>query len=232
MRTNFFLSLLLIILLACSDTTDDSVKETQTVAINDKSNTDINSIMDHSSHDMASMVVQREEKDSRALSNLMDTELEARFELQAADGSIVTESDFDGQYLLIGFGFTHCAHVCPTLLSSWAQAVKKLSKEKQGKLQGIFISLDPQRDTPAITDSYSKNFDPRFVGLSGNTEQIETITKNLRISYVRVPLGGDSYKIDHTSISYLVSPAGKAIELFGFGIASTEIAEKISALIP
>ncbi|MEH6581634.1 MAG: SCO family protein [Halioglobus sp.] len=188
--------------------------------------------MDHASHDMQNMIVERETKDSQALSDLVDIRLEPRFVLESVNGSKTSENDFAGRYLLIGFGFTHCGHVCPTLLSNWANAVSELSETQRENLQVIFISLDPQRDTPAITDEYSKQFDSDFIGLSGTPEQVAATAENFRISYVTVPLNGGNYKVDHTSISYLVSPEREIAALIGFGTSPTEIAERIAAIIP
>ena len=186
----------------------------------------------HSGHDMAGMIREREEKDDRALSKLVDITMRPEFKLQTAQGEVVTEADFSGQYLLIGFGFTHCGHVCPTLLSNWAQALKQLPRGQRDKVQPIFISLDPDRDTPSVTDRYSKLFSAEFMGLSGSASEIDAVARNFRITYVRVPTGGDDYKIDHTSISYLLSPGRDVVALIGFGTAPTDIASEMAAVIP
>jgi protein SCO1/2 len=227
------ISLLLCLFLGCSEEAANprAIEDTGTVSTEETPSSHNHMSMEHSGADMSNMVDERKEKDTRALSSLVDIELRARFALEAASGLTVTESDYQGQYLLIGFGFTQCRHVCPTLLSNWAQAYKLLPGDKRKNLQTIFISLDPQRDTPSMADTYSKKFDPGFVGLAGTPEQVASTAKNFRITYVSVPLDEGDYKIDHTSITYLVSPEREVIELFGFGTGPAEIAEKIVAAI-
>ncbi len=187
--------------------------------------------MDHSGHDMSTMIDDRQAQDSRALSNLADVQLVPRFDLQTGNDARVSVEDFPGQYLLVAFGFTQCGHVCPTLMSNLAQGVAHLPDSQREKLQLVFISLDPERDTPAITDAYSKNFNPEFIGLSGAASEVADAAKSFRISYVKVPLAGGGYKIDHTSISYLLSPQREIVELIGFGTAPEDIAAGIGAKI-
>jgi protein SCO1/2 len=158
--------------------------------------------------------------------------LDARFALVNGQNQAVTEQNYHGQYLLISFGFSNCAHVCPTILRDWAMAVKQLPATKLAQLQPIMITLDPERDSPAHMDHYSKGFHPKFHGLSGSLAQIDQAAKNFRVTYHKVPVGENDYQINHSSLSYLVDPQGKVIDYFGFGMPSDELAKKIAQQIP
>ena len=153
--------------------------------------------------------------------------ISAHFELVNGDNHTVTEKNFHDQYLLIGFGFRHCKHVCPTILQDWALMMKQLPASKAAALQPLMISLDPERDSPQQMDRYSKQFNPRFQGLSGSPTQIAKVAKNFRVSYQKVG-PADNYQINHSSLSYLVSPEGQVIDYFGFGTPPQQLAEKIS----
>lgn len=153
-----------------------------------------------------------------------------RFELVNGEGRIVSERDYRGRYLLLGFGFSHCHHVCPTTLRDWAAMMADLPPEKAAQLQVVMVSLDPERDSPQLMDRYSKQFDPRFQGLSGSPAQIAGIADNFRVSYHRVPVG-EGYQINHSSMSYLISPEGEVVDYFGFATPSAELAAAIASHI-
>ena len=157
--------------------------------------------------------------------------LEARFELINGSNETVTEQGYRGRYLLIGFGFSRCKHVCPTILSDWAQMMNELPDAKARQLQPLMITLDPERDSPEHMDQYAKLFNPGFQGLSGSADQIARTAENFRVTYQKVPIG-DDYQINHTSMTYLVDPRGQVIDYFGFGTPSLQLAERIAGYIP
>ncbi len=159
-----------------------------------------------------------------------DRLLTAEFELVNGRNEIVTEQDFRGRYLLVGFGFSHCAHVCPTILRDWAAAVELLPRDKAGYLQAVMISLDPERDSPEHMDRYVRLFNPDFHGLSGSPEQVARAAENFRVTYHKVPVG-DDYQINHTSMTYLVDPRGEVIDYYGFGTPSPQLAASIAGHI-
>lgn len=153
--------------------------------------------------------------------------LKAEFELLDGRNGIVTEQDFRGSYLLIGFGFSNCAHVCPTTLQDWALAVDLLPTETAARLQPLMISLDPVRDSPENMDQFVKRFNPQFQGLSGSPDQIAQAAENFRVTYHKVPVG-ESYQINHTSLSYLVDPQGRVIDYYGFGTPIRQLADSLA----
>jgi protein SCO1/2 len=150
------------------------------------------------------------------------------FSLVDQNGNRVTEKDFRGRYMLVFFGFTSCPDICPAGLQLVAGALDKLG-EKADRIVPIFISVDPERDTPAKLGEYVRNFDSRFVGLTGTTEEIAKAAKAYRVYYKKVPnadLPGD-YSIDHTSIFYLMDPKGEFVTHFSPTTPVEEMAAKI-----
>ena len=111
--------------------------------------------------------------------------------------------------MLVYFGYTFCPDVCPTTLNDVAQAVDKLGSAAD-RLQPLFITVDPARDTPAVIRQYAAAFSPKLDGLTGTDEQIATVTKEYRVYYKKHPIGPGStdYTMDHSSILYVMDPAG------------------------
>lgn len=135
------------------------------------------------------------------------------FHLVNQDGVSVTEKNYAESYKLIYFGFTYCPVICPTSLSKMVEAYLALPPQLQSKIQIIFITLDPERDTAPVVKSYVGLFDPHLVGLTGSTEQIEAVKKAYKVFATKVG-EGENYTIDHSSFIYLQDPEGKTIGLF------------------
>ena len=135
------------------------------------------------------------------------------WELKDQNGHTRTDKDFAGVYKLMYFGFTSCPAVCPTELQKTAQAYKDLPKDIQKKIKLIFITVDPERDTPKVLKGYVSLFDPSMTGLTGTQEQIESIKSTYKIYAAKVP-DGDTYTMDHSSFIYFMGPDDKVITLF------------------
>ena len=159
------------------------------------------------------------------------TLINAAFELVDGSNRSVTEQDFHGRYLLIGFGFSHCKFTCPTLLRDWAKMMRLLPESKSRQLRAVMVTLDPERDTPEKFDAFCKGFDRSFIGLSGSTGQIENTANNFRVTYHKVPVD-DDYQISHSSVSSLVDPEGRVIDYFGFGTPAEDLAGRIAVHVP
>lgn len=135
------------------------------------------------------------------------------FTLVNGNGHPVTDKDFRGHYLLVYFGYTYCPDVCPTTLNAVATAFDKLGP-KASDLQGLFITVDPQRDTPSVVRDYAAAFSKHIEGLTGTPDQIAKVAREYRVYYAaqHTPGAGNSYTVDHSSILYLMGPDGRFIE--------------------
>jgi protein SCO1/2 len=151
------------------------------------------------------------------------------FELQGPDGRRVTEQSFEGQWLLVFFGFTRCADVCPTTLVQIAKLLDGLG-EQGARLQPLFISLDPERDTPEVLADYTAFFDERILGLTGSPEQIRQVADAYGVYVRKVPMG-DTYMLDHTGSVYLMNPAGELVSLISPQRTAADAAREISAAL-
>jgi protein SCO1/2 len=150
------------------------------------------------------------------------------FSLVGTDGKPVTDRDFRGRYMLIFFGFTHCPDICPAELQVIAQALEQLG-DKAKNVVPIFITLDPERDTPEAMGSYVKSFGPNFVGLTGSPEAIAAAAKAYRVSYAKVEdkESAADYGVDHSALVYLMDPEGRYVTHFSYGLSADQMAEKL-----
>ena len=144
--------------------------------------------------------VSRETERIRPIAGL---EIGGPFTLVNQDGEKVTEATYQGQYKLIYFGFTYCPAICPTELQKMRQAMKGLPNEISAKIQPIFISVDPERDTPEVMKDYISLFDPNLVGLTGTVPQVSQIKRAYRIFSSKVDdESGTDYAVDHSCLLY------------------------------
>jgi protein SCO1/2 len=131
------------------------------------------------------------------------------FSLPDADGQVRTLADFRGKIAVVFFGFTQCPDVCPTTLAEIAQA-KQLLGADGAKVQGIFITVDPERDTPQVLKAYVANFGPDFVALRGTPEQIAAVAKDFKVYYKKVEgKTPGSYTMDHSAASFVYDTKGQ-----------------------
>ena len=133
--------------------------------------------------------------------------------LPDADGRTRTLADFNGKIVVVFFGFTQCPDVCPSTLAELAQAKKNLGAEGD-KVQGVFITIDPARDTPQVLKGYVTSFDPGFIALRGTPEQTAATAKDFKVYYAKVPGKAEgSYSMDHTAGAYVFDTKGQ-VRLF------------------
>jgi protein SCO1 len=154
------------------------------------------------------------------------------FTLENGSGQQVTDRNFRGKYMLVYFGYTFCPDVCPTTLTEVADAMDKLGA-KADRLQPIFISVDPKRDTPDVVKQYAAAFGPRLIGLTGTPDQIAAVAKEYRVYYAehRTGPGPNDYSMDHSSVLYLMGPDGKFVAPIRSDENSTEMAADLNRLI-
>ncbi len=149
------------------------------------------------------------------------------WELKDQSGKIRTDKDFNSVYKLIYFGFTSCPAICPTELQKTAQAYKQLPADTQKQIKMLFVTVDPERDTPKVLKNYTALFHPDLLGLTGTPAQIEGIKQAYKVYGEKVP-DGDSYTMDHSSFVYFMSPDDKLIALFKTTQTPDDIAHFIS----
>jgi protein SCO1/2 len=138
------------------------------------------------------------------------------FSLVAQDGRRVTERDFAGRFVLVTFGYTHCPDVCPTDLVAMAQALDAVGESGE-RIQPVFVTVDPARDTPALLKEYVASFHPRLLGLSGSEAEVAAAAKAWKVHRRKVltaPGSADDYLVDHGSLIYLMGPDGRFLTLF------------------
>ncbi len=153
------------------------------------------------------------------------------FRLRAADGREVTDADFRGRWMLIYFGYTRCPDACPTALQDMANALDTLGPDAKGKVAVLFITIDPERDTPAVMQDYVTAFNAPITGLSGTPEQIAAVAKEYRVYYAKHPKDGGEYDMDHSSIIYVMDPRGRFAANFTHETPPDAMALKLRSLI-
>ncbi|PWG02514.1 SCO family protein [Sphingosinicella humi] len=153
------------------------------------------------------------------------------FTLTNQDGERVSDSDFAGRYRLVYFGFTYCPDVCPVDLQLIGQGLRQLEAsdpEVAAKVQPIFISVDPERDTPAVLKEYVAAFHPRLIGLTGTPEEIAAVAKNFGVYYMKEQTEGASeYLVNHSRIAMLFGPKGEPIAIIPHDQGAAAIAEEL-----
>jgi protein SCO1/2 len=135
------------------------------------------------------------------------------FNLVDQNGKPITDQDMKGKPFLVFFGFTHCPDVCPTTLFDVSEVFRALGPDAKG-LRALFVTVDPERDTPAVLKDYLSSFDPRIVGVTGDEVSIMAAEKAYRVYAKKVPTDGGGYTMDHTAIVYLMNKDGRFVTPF------------------
>lgn len=135
------------------------------------------------------------------------------FQLVNQDGQQVTDATFRERPFLVFFGFTHCPDICPTTLFEVSEILRQLGPDGD-RIRALFVTVDPQRDTPAKLKDYLSSFDPRLIALTGTPQAIEAMTKAYRVYAKKTPLQGDDYTMDHTALVYLMDKQGRFVAPF------------------
>jgi len=139
------------------------------------------------------------------------------FTLTGEDGEPVSWGDFDGQYRTIYFGYTFCPDVCPVDVQRAMAGLKRFEEsdpERAAKIQPLFVSVDPQRDTPEVLTEFTDAFHPRLIGMTGSKAELDKVVKDFAAYYrIGEPNEAGGYLVDHTSITYLFGPDGEPIAI-------------------
>jgi protein SCO1/2 len=153
------------------------------------------------------------------------------FALPDADGRMRSIKDFQGKAVVVFFGYTQCPDVCPTTLSEIAEA-KKLLGADGSKVQGVFITVDPERDKPELLKAYMASFGPDFVALRGTPEQTAAVAKDFKVFYRRSEgKAPGSYAMDHTAASYVYDPQGRLRLYTRYGSGAQALADDLKLLL-
>ncbi|UDF37383.1 UNVERIFIED_ORG: SCO family protein [Shinella sp. XGS7] len=147
------------------------------------------------------------------------------------DGRERTLGDFKGKVLVIFFGYTQCPDVCPTTLAELAQVKKALGPDGD-KVQGLFVTVDPERDTPELLKAYLQSFDASFVALRGSEEQTKAVAKEFKVFYAKVPGKTEgSYTMDHTAASFIFDTQGRVRVFSRYGSGAQALVDDIKLLL-
>ena len=145
------------------------------------------------------------------------------FQLVDQNGRAVTDADFKGRTLLVFFGFTHCPDICPTTLFEISEVLKRLGADAD-KAAALFVTVDPERDTPEKLKDYLSSFHPRIFGLSGTPAEIEAVKRAYRVYAKKVLLEGGEYTMDHSAVIYLMDKQGRFVAPFNLKRTAEEAA--------
>ncbi len=153
------------------------------------------------------------------------------FQLPDHNGQVRTLSDFAGKVVVVFFGYTQCPDVCPTSLAELAET-KKLLGAQGDRLQGVFISVDPERDTPELMKAYMASFDPSFLALHATPEQLVGLAKSFKVYYKQVAgATPTSYTMDHSAGSYVYDPKGRIRLYHRYGSGAPALAADLKILL-
>jgi protein SCO1/2 len=154
------------------------------------------------------------------------------FTLTTPDGATVTDQTYRGKWLLVYFGYTFCPNTCPTTLLEIAAALEKLGPDA-AKVQPIFITIDPKRDTPDVMAKYTQSFDSRIVGLTGTPAQIAAVVHEYGAYYVahKSDEGANDYLIDHSTYLYIIDPRGQFVQAFDADTPADRVADDLLRLM-
>jgi protein SCO1/2 len=148
---------------------------------------------------------------------LKDARIGGPFALTDQNGRTVRDTDFAGKYRILYFGYTHCPDICPNDLAVIGQAVRRLDKSAPGlaaRIQPVFITVDPERDTPSVMKAYAAAFSPRLVGLTGTPQQVAAVTREFGVWSSKQPAQpGGGYAVDHSRTTLLMGTKGEPLAL-------------------
>lgn len=153
------------------------------------------------------------------------------FSLPDQNGQMRSLKDFRGKAVVVFFGFTQCPDVCPTTLNELAEVRRLLGPDGE-RVQGIFVTVDPERDTPELLKAYLANFDPSFIALRGSPEQLAAVAKDFKVYYKKVEgKTPGSYTMDHTAASYVYDPQGRLRLYTRYGTGPQPLADDLRILL-
>ena len=152
------------------------------------------------------------------------------FRLTDQNGKTVTDADLKGKWSLVYFGYTHCPDACPTALNDISIALEDLGA-KRDAVRPVFITVDPERDTPEALKAYVMSFDAPILALTGTPDEVAQAAKGYRVYYAKHPEAGGDYSMDHSSVIYVMDPQGRFTASFTHESTPEQISERLKKLI-
>jgi protein SCO1 len=165
-----------------------------------------------------------------AAGTLLASAIGGPFQLVDQNGKTVTNADLKGKWLLVYFGYTHCPDACPTALNDISIALDELGP-KRDTVRPVFITVDPERDTPEVLKSYVTAFDAPILALTGTPQEIAQAAKGYRVYYAKHPEAGGDYSMDHSSVIYVMDPEGRFTASFTQENTPEQISERLKKLL-
>lgn len=157
----------------------------------------------------------------------------SRYLLMDTKGRAISDQDFRGSFQLIAFGYTFCPDICPTTLAEISLIMEKLG-DRAAQLQPLFVTVDPERDTPEVLRGYTAYFHPRIIGLTGSPELVRRVADHFKVRYEKhwePGAGKDKYSVDHSAGMYLLGPDGGFLGKFAYATPPQDVAARIRALM-
>ena len=164
------------------------------------------------------------------LTDLSGADFGRNFQLTDHNGKSRTLDDFKGKVVVVFFGYIFCPDVCPTTMGELAVVMKELGQDAE-RVQVLFISVDPERDTPALLSKDVPTFHPSFLGLYGDADATLRTAKEFKIFYQKQPMAGGSYTVDHSAGTYLYDPAGRLRLFSAYGQGAQKLLHDIRLLL-
>ena len=155
---------------------------------------------------------------------------DGEFRLLGHDGKARTRTDFPGKVVVMTFGFTRCPDVCPSSLATLAAAADALGEDRK-RVQGVFITVDPERDTPALLAKYVTAFEPTFLGLAGDLAATRRAARGFKVFYQKVPTSNGDYTMDHSTGYYVIDRRGRTRLMLRYGQSAADMAYDIRLLL-
>jgi len=177
------------------------------------------------------VTLQNSKKPSDISIDQENTTIGGDFQLIDSNGEIFSSKQLENKYSIVFFGFTHCPMICPTALGTLSALYKSLNEKEKSKLNIVFITLDPERDTAEYLNSYIENFATPFIALTGSNQEIKATADKYKIFYEKIPLADNNYTINHSTLIYIMSKNNKYITHFPYDVNSEEIYNKLKEII-
>jgi protein SCO1/2 len=165
-----------------------------------------------------------------ALTNITGASFGKELNLLDHNGKPRSLGDFRGKVIAVFFGFTHCPDACPTTLAEMAQVMRELGPDAD-RVQVLFVTVDPERDTPAVLKQYVPSFHPSFLGLAGDAEATARVAKEFKVFYQKQPLKEGGYSVDHSAGTYFFDPEGRLRLFAPFGQGGAPMLHDVRLLL-